>query len=69
MEDMIVLIVVVDQFSKISGTHLIVNKCKIAAFINDLQVTPRKSDRDKALRARLAYVNLMGCPIGSLTKD
>ena len=67
VDDMIVLLDLVDQFSKWSGIHLNVNKCKITAFIQELQSIPRKRDRDDALRARLAHVNLAGRSIGSLT--
>jgi hypothetical protein len=69
VEDMIVLLDLVDQFSNWSGIHLNVNKCKIAAFINILQATPRNRDIDDAPRAILAHVNLAGSPIGSLIKD
>ena len=37
VEDMIVFLDQVDQFSKWSGIHLNANKCKIIAFIHDLQ--------------------------------
>ncbi len=67
VDDMIVLLDLVDHFSKWFGIHLNVNKCKITAFIQELQSTPRKRDRDDALRARLAHVNLTSRPIGSLT--
>jgi len=66
---MIVLLDLVDQFSRWSGIHLNAKKCKIAAFIHDLQAIPRKRDRDDASRARLAHVNLAGRPIGSVTQD
>ena len=69
VEDMIVLLDLVDQFSKWSGIHLNVIKCKINAFIHDLQAISRKQDKDDALRARLAHVNMAGRPIGSLTLD
>jgi hypothetical protein len=59
----------VDQFSRWSGIRLNANKCKIIAFIHDLQSIPRRRGRDDALRARLAHVSLAGHPIGSLTQD
>ncbi len=52
-----------------SGIHLNVNKCKITAFIHELQAIPRKRNKEDALRARLAHANLAGRPIGSLTQD
>ncbi len=66
---MIVLLDLFDQFSEWSGIHLSVNKCKITAFIQELQSIPRKRDKDDALRARLAHVKLSDRPIGSLTQD
>ena len=64
-----IILDLVDQFSKCSGIHFNVNKCKITAFIQELTSTPRKIDRDAALRARLAHVNLTSRPIGSLNHD
>ncbi len=69
VDEIIVLLDLVDQFSKCSGIHLNVNKCKITAFIRELQSIPHRRDRDDALRARLAHVNLAGRPIGPLTQD
>ncbi len=66
---MISLLDLVDQFSKCSGIHLNANKYKITVFIHDIQAIPRKWDRDDALRARLAHVNLAGRPTWSLTQD
>jgi hypothetical protein len=66
---MIIILDLVDQFSKWSGIHLNAKKCKITAFIHDLQAIPRKRDIDDALRARLAHVNLAGRPIGALTQN
>jgi len=45
MEDMVVLLDLVDQLSIWFGIHLNANKCKITAFINDLQAVTRKRDR------------------------
>jgi hypothetical protein len=59
----------VDPFSKWFGIHLNLRKCKNNAFIHDFQAKPRKRNRDDALRARLAYINLASRPIGSLTRD
>jgi len=67
MEDMIVFLDLVDQFSKWSGIHLNANKCNINTCIHALQAIPRKRYSDDALRARLVNVNLAGCPIGCLT--
>ena len=44
-------------------------KCKVTAYIHELQSTPRKRDLDDALRARLAHITLSGRPVGSLTQD
>ena len=44
-------------------------KCKVTAYIHELQKLRRKRDRDDALRARLAHITLDGRPIGSLTQD
>ncbi len=66
---MIALLDLVNQSSEWSGIRLNANKCKITAFLQDLQTIPRKRDRDDALRARLAHVTLGGRPIGSLTQD
>jgi len=66
---MIGLLDLADQLNKWSGIHLNVSKCKIAAFIHDLQAIPRKRDRDDALRARRAHVVMASRPIGSLTQD
>ena len=69
VEDMISLLDLDDQFSKWSGIRLNVNKFKVTVFINDIQTISRKRDRDDALKARLAHVNLAGRHIGSLTQD
>ena len=68
VEDIISLLDLVNQFSKWSGIHFNANKCKITAFIHELQTIPRKRDKDDALGARLANVNLAGRPIGSITQ-
>ena len=68
VEDTIVLLDLVDQFSNWAGIHLNANNFKITACIHDLQGIPRKRGKDYALRARLAHVNLAGRPIGSLTQ-
>ncbi len=64
VEDMIVLLDLVGQYSKVPGNHLNIRKCNSTAFIHDLQAIPCKRCRDDALRA-----NLAGRPIGSLTQD
>jgi hypothetical protein len=63
-----VLLDLVDQFSKWSGIHLNVSKYKITAFIHALQAIPRKRDKDDALRSRHANVNMAGRSICSLTQ-
>ena len=42
IEDMIVLLILVDQFSKWPGIHINANKYKITAFIHALKEIPRK---------------------------
>jgi hypothetical protein len=66
VDDMISLLAIVQEFSDWSGIHLNVGKCKITAYIHELQSTPRKGARDDALRTRLAHITLAGRPIGSL---
>ena len=66
---MISLLAIVQQFSDWSGIHLNVEKCKVTAYIHELQSISRKGARDDALRARLAHITLAGRPIGSLTQD
>jgi hypothetical protein len=68
-EDMISLLDIIQNFSSWSGIHLNAAKCKIIAYIHELQVIPPKKDRDEALHCRLAHVKLAGRPIGALTKD
>ncbi len=63
------LLAIVKEFSEWSGIHLNVSKCKLTAYIHELQAIPRKGARDDALRARLAHTTLAGRPIGSLTQD
>ena len=67
VEDMITLLDVIQQFIKWSCIHLNVNKCKINAYIYELQAIPNKRDRDVALRSRLAHVTLARHPFGALT--
>ena len=67
VDDMISLLAIVQQFSDWSSIHLNVEKCKVTAYIHELQSIPRKGDRDDALRARLAHIKLARRPIGSLT--
>jgi hypothetical protein len=69
VEDMISLLNIILQFSTWSGIHLNAAKCKIPAYIQELQAIPPKRDRDEALRARLAHVTLAGRPIGAHTQD
>ena len=67
VEDMISLLDIIQQFSAWSGIHLNTAKCKITAYIHELESIPNKRERDEALLARLAHVQLDGRPIGSLT--
>ena len=69
VDDMISLLAIVQEFSDWSGIRLNVGKCKVTAYIHELQSIPRKGDRDDALRARLTHITLSGRPIGSLTQD
>jgi hypothetical protein len=67
VEDMISLLDIIQQFSTWSGIHLNNAKCKITAYIHELQAIPKTRDRDVALLSRLAHVKLAGRPIGALT--
>jgi hypothetical protein len=69
IDDTITLLNIVEQFSDKPGIRLNVGKCKIAAYLQGLQSTRRKTDRDDALRARLAHVSLGGHRIGVLSHD
>ncbi len=60
IEDMVILLDVVEQFSDRSGIRLNVGKCKITAYIQSLQSFRKKTDRDDALKARLAHITLGG---------
>jgi hypothetical protein len=67
--DMLSLLAIVQKFSDWSGIHLNVGKCKVTAYVHELQSIPRKGARNDALRARLAHITLAGRPIGFLTQD
>ena len=69
VEDMISLLDMTREFSTWSGIYLNAAKCKITAYIQELQAIPKKRDRDDALRSRLAHVKLARRPIGALTQD
>jgi hypothetical protein len=69
VEDMTSLLGIIQQFSAWSGIHLNANKCKITAYIHELQSITNKKERDAALLARLAHIQLAGRPIGALTQD
>jgi hypothetical protein len=43
------LLDIIQQFSAWSGIHLNIAKCKITAYIHELQSIPKKRDRDAAL--------------------
>ncbi len=66
---MISFLDLIRQFNEWSGIQLNANKCKIIAFLQDIQSISRKRDRDDALKAILAHVTLAGRPIGSLSED
>ena len=51
LEDTIVLLDLVDQFSKWSGIYLNISKCKISVVIHELHAIHRKRKRDDAMRA------------------
>jgi hypothetical protein len=67
VEIMISLPDIIQQINTWSSIHLNVPKCKIAAYIHELQSLPPKRERDEALRSHLAHVKLAGRPIGVLT--
>ena len=46
VEDMISLLDIIQQFSTWSGIHLHAAKCKITAYIHELQAIPNKRERD-----------------------
>jgi hypothetical protein len=69
VDDMISLLDIIQQFSTWSGIHLNAAKCKVTAYIHELQSNPPKMDRDAALRSRLAHITSAGPPIGALTQD
>jgi len=69
VEDMMVLLNLVNQFSSLYGIHFNVDTCKITTYSKDLQTSLRKRGMYDALRARLAHVKLAGRSIGSLTQD
>ena len=58
----------IDQFSTWSGIHTNITKCRVTAFLPNLQHLPKK-DRDDALRARLSPLTLQGKPVPILTQD
>ena len=60
IEDMVALLDIVGQFSNWSGIRLNVGKCKITAYMQNLQSFRKKADKDDALRARLAHITLGG---------
>ena len=57
---MIALLTIVEQFSELSGIRLNVGKCEITAYIQSLQSLLEKTDKDDALKARLAHITLGG---------
>ena len=60
---------IVDSFSSWSGIRINVPKCCITAFIQQLQSIPRKTDRDNALRGRLAHIKISGQLIKTVSQD
>ena len=69
IDDMITLLNIVEPFNDWSGIRLNVGKCKITAYLQGLQFTRKKTNRDDALRARLDHVSLGGHRIGVLSQD
>ena len=69
IEEMVTFLDIVEQFSDWSGIRLNVGKIKITAYIQSLQSFREKTDRDDALKARLAHITLGGQRIGVLTQD
>jgi len=69
VDDMISLLDSIRQFRTWSCIHLNSSKCKIIAYIHELQSIPRKRDREVAFRSRLAHITLAGRPIGALTQE
>jgi hypothetical protein len=69
VKDVTALLDIIQQFSTWSGIHLNTAKCKITAYIHELQSIPKKRDRDADLLSRLAHIQLAGRPIGALTQD
>jgi len=66
---MISLLEIIQQFNIWAGIHLNAAKCKVKAYIHELQAISNKRERDDALRSRLAHVQLDGRPIVVLTQD
>ncbi len=60
IEKIVALLNIVEQFGDWSGIRLNVGKCKITAYIQSLQSVRKKTDRDDALKARLAHIILGG---------
>ena len=69
VEDMIALLDIAEQSSAWSDIHLNVVKCKITTYIQGIQSIREQSNRDDALRARLAHVSIGGHQVGSLSQD
>ena len=60
IEDMIALLEIVEQSSDWSGIRLNVGKYKNTAYMQNLQSFCKKTDKDDALKARLAHITLGG---------
>jgi len=69
IEEMDALLYIVEQVSVWSGIRLNVGKCRVTAYLQSLQALRQKTDRDDALKARLAHISPGGQRIGALTKD
>ena len=59
----------VNTFSKWSGIHVNISKCRLTGYIHALQLIKRKADRDTALQARLANVRVGSTPIPIISHD
>jgi hypothetical protein len=66
---MVKLLDIVEQFSVWSGIRLNIKKYRITAYMHKLQSVRKKTDRDNALRARMAHIALGGQRIEVLTRD
>ncbi len=69
IEEMVALLDIVEQFSDWSGIRLNAGNFKITVCIQSLQPFRKNTERDDALKARLAHITLGGQRIGVLTHE